>query len=213
MSKAPPSYTVAEEFANSLTHGLGALFAIGGWVYMLNLTSSSGSALQVLSAAIYGLTLVVMFLSSTIYHTVQHTASRAVLRQVDHLAILYLIAGTYTPFTLITLSGVWGWSIFGVVWGLTILGTALQLSPARHVKALMVTLYLLMGWVVMVAIKPLIDSINVVGLILLVAGGVAYSSGVFFYVNTNIRYNHAIWHLFVLAGALLHYFTILLFVF
>lgn len=213
MSKVLPTYTVAEELANSLTHGLGAVLAIVGWVYMLQVTSNSDSSVQVLSAAIYGFTLVVMFLSSTVYHAVQHTASREVLRQIDHLAILYLIAGTYTPFTLITLSGPWGWSIFGVVWGLTILGTALQLSPARHIKALMVTLYLLMGWVVIVAIKPLIDAIDIMGLILLVAGGVAYSGGVFFYVKKTIPYNHAIWHLFVLAGAFLHYFAILFFVF
>ena len=153
-----------------------------------------------------------MFLASTLYHAVQNEGARKVLRQVDHLAILYLIAGSYTPFTLVTLNGSWGWSIFGVVWGLTLIGTVLQLSPARHIKALMVTLYLLMGWVVLVAIKPLIANLDVNGLGLLVAGGLAYTGGVVFYVNKRIPFNHAIWHLFVLAGAMLHFFAILFYV-
>lgn len=212
MSDVLPKYSVFEEWANSVTHGIGAALAIAGLVVMLVVAVSSGSALSVVSASIYGASLIVMFLASTLYHAIQPDRIRKILRQVDHLAILYLIAGSYTPFTLITLNGNWGWSIFGVVWGLAILGTILQLSPARKVKALMVSLYLLMGWVVIIAAKPLMDNLAPGGLGLLLAGGLAYSGGVVFYVNKRIPLNHAIWHLFVLAGAILHFFAILFYV-
>jgi hemolysin III len=209
MEKVLPRYSLLEEWMNSITHGIGALLAVVGLVVMLVVAVGQGDAWKVVSASVYGSTLVLMFLASTLYHAIQPDAVRKVLRQVDHLAILYLIAGSYTPFTLVTLNGNWGWSIFGVVWGLTILGTVLQLSPARHIKALMVTLYLLMGWVVLIAIGPLIKNLSAAGLVLLVSGGLAYTGGVFFYVNKRIPLNHAIWHLFVLAGAILHFFAIL----
>jgi hemolysin III len=213
MSSALPKYSALEEWANSITHGIGAVLAVIGLVAMLVVTASTGDVWQIVSASIYGSTLIFMFLASTLYHAIQPPGIRQVLRQVDHLAILYLIAGSYTPFTLVTLNGSWGWTIFGIVWGLTLIGTVLQLSPARHIKALMVTLYLLMGWVVLVAIKPLMSNLDAGGLGLLVAGGLAYTGGVVFYVNKRIPFNHAIWHMFVLAGAMLHYFSILLYVF
>ena len=213
MTELLPRYSALEEWANSLTHGIGTVLAIVGLVVLLMVTIPTEDPWQVVSASIYGTTLVFMFLASTLYHAIQPAPIRKVLRQIDHLAILYLIAGSYTPFTLINLRGVWGWSLFGVVWGLTLIGTVLQLSPARKIKALMVTLYLLMGWAVLVAIKPLIANMAPQGLTLLVAGGLAYSGGVVFYVNKRIPFNHAIWHLFVLAGATLHYFAILLYAF
>ena len=213
MTELLPRYSALEEGANSLTHGIGTVLAIVGLVVLLMVTIPTEDPWQVVSASIYGTTLVFMFLASTLYHAIQPAPIRKVLRQIDHLAILYLIAGSYTPFTLINLRGVWGWSLFGVVWGLTLIGTVLQLSPARKIKALMVTLYLLMGWAVLVAIKPLIANMAPQGLTLLVAGGLAYSGGVVFYVNKRIPLNHAIWHLFVLAGATLHYFAILFYAF
>ncbi|MDX1473916.1 MAG: hemolysin III family protein [Reinekea sp.] len=213
MSDALPKYSSIEEWANSLTHGIGAVLAVAGLVVMLAVTIGQGDAWQIVSASIYGTTLIFMFLASTLYHAIQHPNIRKILRQIDHLAILYLIAGSYTPFTLVTLNGAWGWTIFGIVWGLTLVGTVLQLSPARHIKALMVTLYLLMGWVVIIAIKPLVANLSANGLGLLVAGGLAYTGGVVFYVNKRIPFNHAIWHMFVLAGAMLHFFAILLYVF
>jgi hemolysin III len=212
MSSALPKYSALEEWANSITHGIGAVLAVIGLVVMLLVTASTGDVWQIVSASIYGSTLIFMFLASTLYHAIQPPGIRQVLRQVDHLAILYLIAGSYTPFTLVTLKGSWGWTIFGIVWGLTLIGTVLQLSPARHIKALMVTLYLLMGWVVLVAIKPLMSNLDAGGLGLLVAGGLAYTGGVVFYVNKRIPFNHAIWHMFVLAGAMLHFFSILFYV-
>ena len=213
MTELLPRYSALEEWANSLTHRIGTVLAIVGLVVLLMVTIPTEDPWQVVSASIYGTTLVFMFLASTLYHAIQPAPIRKVLRQIDHLAILYLIAGSYTPFTLINLRGVWGWSLFGVVWGLTLIGTVLQLSPARKIKALMVTLYLLMGWAVLVAIKPLIANMAPQGLTLLVAGGLAYSGGVVFYVNKRIPFNHAIWHLFVLAGATLHYFAILFYAF
>lgn len=212
MSEALPKYSTPEEWANSLTHGIGAVLAVVGFIFMLAVAISQSNAWAIVSSSVYGSTLVLMFLASTLYHAIQIPRIRLVLRQLDHLAILYLIAGSYTPFALLTLNGAWGWTIFGIVWGLTIIGTALQLSPARHIKALMVTLYLLMGWVVIIAVKPLIDNLSAGGLGLLVAGGLAYTGGVVFYVNKRIPFNHAIWHLFVLAGAILHYFAILFYV-
>ncbi|WP_222709882.1 PAQR family membrane homeostasis protein TrhA [Reinekea thalattae] len=212
MAETMPRYGFREELANSLTHGLGAFLAIIGLVAMLLVSVGDGSVWKVVSASIYGAALIAMFLASTLYHSVQAEGARRVLRQADHLAILYLIAGTYTPLTLVTLSGAWGWSLFGVIWGLTLIGTVLQLSPARHVKALMVTLYLIMGWVAVIAARPLIANMDATGLALIVGGGLAYSGGVVFYVNKKIPFNHAIWHLFVMAGAFLHYFAILFYV-
>jgi len=213
MAEALPKYSFLEEWANSLTHGIGAAFAIAGLVMMLVVTIGTGNAWHIVSASIYGSTLVVMFLASTFYHAVQYAPARKVLRQADHMAILYLIAGSYTPITLVTLNGAWGWSLFAVIWGLTAVGTVLQLTPVKKYKALMVGLYLTMGWVSVVAAKPLIDNMSVAGLGLIVAGGLAYTGGVVFYVNNRIPFNHAIWHLFVLAGATLHYFAMLFFVF
>lgn len=213
MSEVLPRYSSLEEWANSITHGIGAALAVAGLVVMLVMTIGNGSPWQIVSASIYGSTLIIMFLASTLYHAIQYTPARKVLRQADHMAILYLIAGSYTPLTLVTLNGPWGWSLFCVVWGLTVIGTVLQLSPARKYKFLMVGLYLTMGWAAVVAAKPLINSMNPAGLGLILAGGLAYSGGVIFYVNKRIPFNHAIWHLFVLAGAILHYFAMLFYVF
>ncbi|WP_411745027.1 PAQR family membrane homeostasis protein TrhA [Reinekea sp.] len=212
MSKQLPVYSSREEWANALTHGFGLALAITAFIWMMVIATSAESVKVLVSAAIYSATLIFMFLASTLYHSVQKPAARIALRQVDHLAILYLIAGSYTPFTLITLSGGWGWSVFGIVWGLTAVGTVLQLTAARHLKGLMVGLYLLMGWTVVVAMKPLVANLATGGLTLLVAGGLAYTVGVAFYVNKRIPYNHAIWHLFVLAGAGCHCLAIALYV-
>lgn len=212
MTDALPKYSSIEEWANSLTHGIGAALAVAGLVIMLVFTVGTGDPWKIVSASVYGSTLIFMFLASTLYHAIQVDSARRVLRQVDHLAILYVIAGSYTPLTLVTLNGPWGWSLFGVIWGLTALGTVLQLSPARRIKALMVSLYLVMGWVAVIAAKPLLAGLSGAGMGLILAGGLAYSGGVVFYVMKRIPFNHAIWHLFVLAGAICHYFAILFYV-
>ncbi|MEX2320765.1 MAG: hemolysin III family protein, partial [Saccharospirillum sp.] len=137
---------------------------------------------------------------------------RGIMQRLDHIAILYLIAGTYTPFTLVTLRGPWGWTLFGIVWGLTLFGTVVHLTQLRRFHGLMVALYLIMGWSVVVAMKPLIDSLATAGLWLMVAGGLSYTLGVVFYIRKSLPFNHAIWHLFVLAGSVLHFFSVVYFV-
>lgn len=212
MSTALPTYTTVEEWANSLTHGLGALLSVGGLVTLVVMASLYGDAWQIVSASIFGASLVSLYSASTLYHAIQHPKIRAAMQRFDHIAILYLIAGTYTPFTLVTLRGPWGWSLFGVIWGLTLVGTVVHLTRLRRYHALMVGLYLVMGWSVVVAMGPLIAALPTTGISLLVAGGLSYTLGVVFYASHRLPFNHAIWHLFVLGGSVLHFLTVLWFV-
>lgn len=207
-----PSYSLLEEWANSLTHGVGAVLSIAGLVLLVVFASLYGDAWQVVSASIYGATLILLYSASTLYHAIQAPRVRSVMRRFDHIAILYLIAGTYTPFTLVTLRGPWGWALFGTVWGLTLVGTLVHLTSLRRFHWLMVSLYLFMGWSVLIAIRPLIATLPPVGLALLVAGGLSYTLGVVFYGMTRLPFNHAIWHLFVLGGSALHFITVLYYV-
>jgi len=207
-----PQYTKLEEWANSLTHGLGAVLSIAGLVIMVVLATLHGDAWHIVSSAIFGATLIMLYSASTLYHAIQSPRIRAIMQRLDHIAILYLIAGTYTPFTLVTLRGPWGWSLFGVVWGLTLFGTVIHLTQLRRFHGLMVALYLVMGWSVVLAMKPLIDALPTVGLWLLIAGGLSYTLGVVFYIRKSLPFNHAIWHLFVLAGSVLHFFSVVYFV-
>jgi len=155
---------------------------------------------------------VLLFLCSTLYHSVPHARSKAVLKRLDHCAIYLLIAGTYTPFTLVTLHGVWGWSLFAFTWGLAIVGVLFKLVATGRYEKLSVSVYLLMGWCVLAAIKPLYHALPTGGLLLLLAGGLSYSGGVAFYTWQSLRYHHAIWHVFVLAGSMLHFFAVLVYV-
>lgn len=208
-----PKYSIVEEWANSLTHGLGAVLSIAALVVLVVAASLNGDAWQIVSASVYGATLILLYSASTLYHAIQSPRVRAVMRRFDHIAILYLIAGTYTPFTLVTLRGGWGWTLFGIVWGLTLFGTIVHLTSLRRFHWLMVGLYLFMGWSVVIAIRPLIATLPPVGLGLLVAGGLSYTFGVIFYGMKRLPFNHAIWHLFVLAGSVLHFFAVLFYVF
>ncbi|MHA7878652.1 MAG: PAQR family membrane homeostasis protein TrhA [Saccharospirillum sp.] len=207
-----PTYSTLEEWANSLTHGIGAALSIAGLVVLVVLASLYGDAWQIVSASIYGASLILLYTASTLYHAVQSPRARVILQRFDHIAILYLIAGTYTPFTLVTLRGPWGWSLFGIVWGLALVGTVVHLTSLRRFHGLMVGLYLLMGWSVLIALAPLIQAMPAAGLGLLVAGGLSYTLGVVFYVAKRLPFNHAIWHLFVLAGSVLHFFTVMYYV-
>ena len=204
-------YTVGEEIANSLTHGVGALLAIGGLATLVTLAVLRGDVWHVVSCAIYGAAMVVLYTASTLYHAVTAPRAKRVLQVVDHSAIFLLIAGTYTPFTLVSLRGPWGWSIFGTVWGLAAAGIILEIAFPRRWPALALTLYIAMGWVVVVAVKPLLVALPTGGLVLLVLGGLAYTAGIGFYA-WRLPYGHAIWHLFVLAGTVLHFFAVLLYV-
>ncbi|OOZ41702.1 PAQR family membrane homeostasis protein TrhA [Solemya elarraichensis gill symbiont] len=208
----PNSYTIVEEIAHSLTHGLGVLLSIGGLAVLVAFSALYGDAWHIISVSIYGATLILLYTVSTLYHSITHERAKNVLQRLDHAAIFLLIAGTYTPFTLVSLRGAWGWTLFGLVWAIAIAGIALELFVEKRMKRLSVTLYLGLGWIVLIAIKPMIASIETGGLLLLLAGGFCYSFGVIFYVWKKLAYNHAIWHLFVLAGSILHFFSVLFYV-
>ena len=169
-----------------------------------------GGARHIVCCSIFGASLVILYLASTLYHGIQHPKAKEILRIVDHSAIYLLIAGTYTPFTLLNLQGAWGWSLFGVVWGLAFLGIALRLSPLRRFSSLRLILYITMGWAAAVAIKPLAASVPPGALILIVTGGLMYTVGIIFYLWRRLPYHHAIWHLFVLSGSILHYSAVFL---
>jgi hemolysin III len=205
-------YSIAEEITHSITHGTGLLLAIAGLAVLTSFASLYGDAWHIVSCSIYGATLIFMYMSSTLYHGIPIPAAKKVLKFIDHSAIYLLIAGTYTPFTLVSLRGTWGWALFGTVWGLALLGLILQATPLRRNGKLRVALYIIMGWVIVVAAQPLASSISVGGLSLLLLGGLAYTIGVVFFAWESLHFNHAIWHLFVLAGSALHFFAILLYV-
>lgn len=205
-------YSRGEEIANSITHGIGTLLSIGGLVVLAVFASLKGNVWHIVSCSIYGATLIFQYLASTLYHSVSKARPKLILRMFDHIAIVLLIAGTYTPFTLVSIHGPWGWSIFGVIWGLAVLGIVLEITPLKRFRIAMVLLYILMGWVVLVAIRPIFLSLEHTGFALLLTGGLAYTLGVVFYVWKKLPYHHAIWHLFVLCGSLLHFFAVLFYV-
>ncbi len=198
-----------EEIANSVSHGVGLIAAVVAVPFLIVAAVDGGEAAAIVGVSIFGLTLVLLFLSSTLYHAVTHPAAKPVLRIIDHVAIYLLIAGTYTPLTLGVLRGGWGWALFGIVWGLGLAGVILKLVAGVRYPRLSVGLYIAMGWLVVIAIKPLWDSLPVGGLLWLLAGGVAYTVGVVFYASTRLRYAHLVWHLCVLAGATCHFIAIL----
>lgn len=200
------------ERLNSITHLLGVALALIGIVFLVVRAALTGDPWKIVSFSIYGATLVALYFFSTLYHSVRGT-SKKVLQKLDHAAIYLLIAGTYTPFTLVTLRGVWGWSLFGVVWGLAAFGMVQDLLSAKRRHILSVVIYLLMGWLVIFAIRPLARALPGAGMTWLVAGGLSYTLGVGFYaLDKRLSYGHEIFHLFVLAGSACHYVTILLYV-
>ncbi len=204
------SYSTDEQIASAISHGIGAMLAIAGLVVLVVSAALQGSAIKVVSFSIYGASLFILMLCSTLYHSIPHIPTQRILRIFDHSSIYLLIAGTYTPFALVTIDGGWGWSLFGVIWGLAIFGIIMKIFFTGRFEKLSLLTYGLMGWLVVIAIKPFISSISTVGLCLTVAGGVVYTAGIVFYAVEKIKYNHAIWHLFVLGGAVCHFFAIYL---
>jgi len=197
---------------NGITHLSGALLALAGAVALIVVGALKADPWKIVSFSIYGTTLVFLYLSSTLYHSVRGSA-KSVLRKMDHAAIYLLIAGTYTPFTLVTLNGPWGWSLFGVVWGLALVGIVQEIWFARGARVLSLVIYLLMGWVALVAVVPLVQALSWSGFAWLAAGGAVYTAGIVFYLyDERFRHFHGIWHLFVLAGSAVHYVAILLYV-
>jgi hemolysin III len=200
----------AEEFANSVSHGLGLGAAVASAPILIATTAQTGSAVNIVGASVFALTMVLLYSASTIYHAVPHTGAKALFRKLDHGAIYLLIAGTYTPFTLGTLSGPLGWALFGLVWGLAAVGVTLKAFDRITHPMASLGLYLFMGWLSLIAIGPLLERVPARGVLLLAAGGVAYMAGVaFFAVDSRVRYGHFIWHVFVLAGTSCHYFAVL----
>ncbi|MEO8959081.1 MAG: hemolysin III family protein [Rudaea sp.] len=211
--KAHVRYSPGEELANALTHALGiVLSAIGLVVLIAAAGLMSAGGIAIVSCAVYGASLIALYTASTLYHSARVPASKNLLRILDHLAIFLLIAGTYTPFVLIALHGVWSWALFGVIWTLAVLGAVFELTALRRFRGAMVALYIAMGWVALIAIKPLVIALPPTGLWLLFGGGVSYTFGVLFYQWRSLRYHHAIWHLFVLGGSVLQYFAVLWYV-
>lgn len=195
-----------------LTHGVGALLGVAGLVLLVVRAARWGDAWQVTSVAVFGATLVLLYSASTLYHAWRNERTKPWLRRFDHAAIFLLIAGTYTPFVLVSLRGPWGWSLFGVVWGLAIAGVVLKLKFAGRFRAVSTAVYLVMGWLVLVALKPLVAALPPGGLGWLVAGGVGYSAGTVFYLWRRLPYHHALWHGFVLIGSGCHWVAVYCFV-
>ena len=207
-----PQYRPAEELANSITHGIGAVLSIVALGILTAFASLFGNAWHIVSCSIFGATLILLYTTSTLYHSIQIPQAKTVLRVLDHAAIFLLIAGTYTPFVLVNIHGPWGWSLFAVVWTIALLGVIFQVSLLRRWPIASVGLYVGMGFLIVFAIKPLVATLTPDGLRLLIAGGLAYILGLVFYGWRRLPYHHAVWHLFVLAGSSLHFFAILFYV-
>jgi hemolysin III len=200
------------ERMNAWTHLVGAVLAAVGAIWLLVLASLQGDPWKVVSVAIYGVTLMLLYSVSTVYHSTRGRA-KVIMRKLDHLSIYLLIAGSYTPFCLVTLRGPWGWSLFGIVWGLGVLGMLQEIKPRSEARILSIVIYAVMGWIVLVAIKPLLALLGPTGFAWLATGGVLYTVGIiFFALDHRLRHAHGIWHLFVIGGSLLHFIAIMFFV-
>jgi hemolysin III len=198
-----------EEVANSISHGLGLVLAIVAVPILMLAAVRAGSVHFIVGASVFGGTMILLYLASTLYHSLTHEAAKAVCRVFDHLAIFLLIAGTYTPFSLGVLRGPWGWSLLAVIWTLAIVGITLKIRRRTRHSRITIVLYVIMGWLAIVAVKPMVMLIPVPGILLIFAGGIAYTGGLAFFALERIRYNHFIWHLFVIAGTTCHFFAVL----
>jgi hemolysin III len=199
----------SEEVANSISHGLGLLLAIVALPILVLAAIKVGSAHFIVGVSVFGGTMVLLYLASTLYHSLTHEAAKRLFRLFDHTAIFLLIAGTYTPFSLGVLRGPWGWSMLAAVWTLAFIGITLKIRKRTRHSRISIVLYVIMGWLAVVAVKPIVMLIPVPGILLILAGGLAYTGGLAFFAAHRIRYNHFIWHLFVIAGTTCHFFAVL----
>ena len=203
-------YTIKEEIWNCIIHGIGIGLSIAGLVVLVVFSALHGNAWAVVSSSIFGASMIVLYSSSTIYHAVGSEKWKKRLKKLDHISIFYLIAGTYTPFLLINLRGALGWTLFGIVWGLALIGTFLKLlTSGSGTKIWSISLYLSMGWMIIFASKSLFQNLSTLGAVFLILGGVFYTLGIFFYIWKSKKYTHAIWHFFVLSGTIMHFFSVL----
>jgi len=207
-----PRYSFGDELASSIIHGIGIVLSIAGLATLVAFAALHGNALEVVACAVFGTSLVLLYTASTLYHSIPAVAAKPVLRTFDHIAIYLLIAGTYTPFTLIAMPGRWGWTLFTAVWSLAVAGIILEMGWFKRYHKLAVLLYVGMGWIGMLAYEPLSAHLQVGGMWLLLGGGVAYTAGVPFYLWRRLPYHHALWHAFVLTGSVLHFLAVLLYV-
>jgi len=208
MSQERPP-TIGEEIANSLSHGAGLALAIGGTPILIVAAVRYGTAWNTVGVSVFAASMIALYLASTLYHALTHDGAKRFFRVLDHSAIFILIAGTYTPFTLGIMRGTWGWTLFGIVWGLALLGVAKKAIFGARFVWLSVALYLIMGWLVVIAAPQVLQRVPLTGLAWLLAGGAAYTAGVGFFAAHRIRYAHFAWHLFVIAGTVCHFFAVL----
>jgi hemolysin III len=201
--------SLGEEIANSVSHGVGFLAALVATPFLVLAAARRGGSVAIVGASVFASTMVVLYLASTLYHALPRNKAKRVFRVIDHSAIFLLIAGTYTPFTLGVLRGVWGWALFGIVWALAILGVTLKSIGGIRYPQLSTALYVGMGWLALIAIRPLWIHVPVAGWLWLIAGGVAYTGGIAFYAADRLRYGHFVWHMFVLTGTVCHFFAVL----
>ena len=206
--QAHPQADPRDELASALTHGLGAIASLAGGAVLITLTSLYGDAWQLGTTIVFSVTLLLLYVASTLYHAIQHPMAKARLQIFDHCAIYLLIAGTYTPFTLIGLRGPWGWGLFTAIWSIAAAGVVFKLFYTGRFKALSTGIYIAMGWLIVVAIKPMLAAIDLWTLGWLLAGGLSYTLGTYFYHRESIRYSHAIWHLFVIGGSVCHFVAV-----
>jgi len=198
-----------EEIANTISHGLGLMLALVAVPILIVAAMRAGNVHFTVGVTVFGGTMVLLYLASTLYHSLTHEAAKALFRVFDHTAIFLLIAGTYTPFSLGVLRGPWGWSLLAAVWTLAIVGITLKIRKRTRHSPICIVLYVIMGWLAIVAVKPILLLVPVPGVLLILAGGLAYTGGLAFFAAHRIRYNHFIWHLFVIAGTTCHFFAVL----
>lgn len=208
-----PKYSLSEELLNSISHGVGAIFGIVATVLCLVKAANSGDPWRTVSSAIFGVTVLLLYLMSCLYHALKVNKAKRVFRVIDHCTIFLLIAGTYTPFTLVTLRGTIGWWLFGIVWGMAILGITLNAVNLKKFSRVSVACYLVMGWAILAAFQPLAEALAPGGISLLIWGGVAYTVGAILYgIGAKVKYFHSVFHFFCLAGTVLHFFAVYLYV-
>jgi hemolysin III len=201
--------TIGEEIANSITHGIGVALSIAGLVLLVVFSSLHGDTWRVVTFSIYGATLIILYLSSTLYHSFRNPKIKSFFRLMDHISIYLLIAGTYTPITLTVMRGPWGWTLFGLIWAMAIAGIITKFFIMNKLKILSVVFYIAMGWLVIIAIKPMFVMAPTGLIIWIVIGGLCYTFGVIFYALKKMPYSHAVWHLFVMGGSISHFFGML----
>ncbi len=202
-------YSLGEEIFNSVSHGVGGLLAIAGTVVLIVLSALQKDPWKVVSSSVFGASLIMLYVMSTLYHAITNEKAKGVMRIMDHITIFLLIAGTYTPLTLVALRGAVGWVLFGLIWGVSVLGIVLNAIDLEKFRKISLVCYIAMGWGIVFAIKPLIEALPKISLIFLLTGGLAYSVGVIFYAIKKVKYFHSVWHLFTIAGSVFHYFAIL----